>query len=60
MKRSIEVTIVKKEKSEVAVGRPTHEERKGPASNQIQVSRAVFGWQGKYSSSARRSRADEW
>jgi hypothetical protein len=49
----------KKEDSEVAVGRPRHEERKDPASKQIQVSRAVFGWQGKYSSSARRSRVDE-
>jgi hypothetical protein len=48
-----------KEDSEVAVGRPRHEERKGPASKHIQVSRAVFGWQGKYSSSTRSCRVDE-
>jgi hypothetical protein len=53
------LAIVKKENSVVAVERPTHEERKGPASKQIQVRRAVFGWQGMYSSSARGSKVDE-
>jgi hypothetical protein len=57
---NMEMTNVKKESSEVAAGRPIKEERKGPASKQIQVIRAVFGWQGKYSSSTRSSRADEW
>jgi hypothetical protein len=60
LNHNIGLTEEKKESSEVAVGRPIKEERKGPARIQIQVSRAVFGWQGKYSSSTRNSRADEW
>jgi hypothetical protein len=59
LNHNIGLTLLKKEKSEIAVRGPTHEERKGPASKEIQVSRAVFGWQEKYSPSARRSRVDE-
>jgi hypothetical protein len=60
LNHNIGLTIVKKESSEVAVRRSMKEERKGPASIQIQVSRAEFEGQGMCLPSARRRRVDEW